>query len=204
MDRRELIKTIAVLTGASVVGGQVFLTGCAVEPKDDGPFTPEVIRFLDEVAETILPATDTPGAKAAQVGAFMKVMVTDCYTPAEQEAFLAGVKALDEHAIATHQASFLDSSPEQRKSLLEGLLAEAKTFNTQSEDSDKERKAAAEAAGTDYVPTPPHYMTMIKQLTLWGFFTSETGMTQTLRHLPVPGRYDGNAPYTKGERAWAE
>jgi hypothetical protein len=29
-------------------------------------------------------------------------------------------------------------------------------------------------------------------------------MTQTLRHIPVPGRFDGNAPYTKGEKAWAE
>ena len=46
--------------------------------------------------------------------------------------------------------------------------------------------------------------TMMKQLTLWGFFSSETGMTQTLRHIPVPGRFDGNAPYTKGEKAWAE
>ncbi len=204
MDRRELIKTIAVLTGASVVGGQVFLSGCAVEPKDEGPFTAEVIRLLDEVAETIIPETDTPGAKAAGVGAFMKGMITDCYTPAEQEAFLAGVQALDEYALATNQLSFMDSSPEQRKSLLEGLLAVAKDFNAQRKESDVTRKAEAEAAGVDFIPTPPHYMTMMKQLTLWGFFTSETGMTRTLRHLPVPGRYDGNAPYVPGERAWAE
>jgi hypothetical protein len=45
---------------------------------------------------------------------------------------------------------------------------------------------------------------MMKQLTLWGFFTSETGMTETLRHAPVPGKYDGAVPYTKGEKAWAE
>jgi hypothetical protein len=45
---------------------------------------------------------------------------------------------------------------------------------------------------------------MMKQLTLWGFFSSETGMTETLRHAPVPGRYDGAAPYVEGEKAWAE
>ena len=29
-------------------------------------------------------------------------------------------------------------------------------------------------------------------------------MTETLRHIPVPGRYDGNVPYVKGDKAWAE
>ena len=56
----------------------------------------------------------------------------------------------------------------------------------------------------EFIPTPSHYYTLMKQLTLWGFFSSKTGMTETLRHLPVPGRYDGNHPYTKGEKAWAE
>jgi hypothetical protein len=204
MDRRELLKRIAVLTGASVVGGQVFLSGCAVEPKDDGPFTAAVISFLDEVGETIIPETDTPGAKAAKVGEFMKVMITDCYTPAEQDAFIAGVAALDEYSVQNTQKGFLECSPEEKKSLLESLLAEAKDFNAARKEADEARKAEAVAAGTEFVATPPHYMTMMKQLTLWGFFTSETGMTETLRHLPVPGRYDGNAPYTPGEKAWAE
>lgn len=204
MDRRELLKKIAVLTGASVVGGQVFLSGCAVEPKDDSPFTAAIISFLDEVAETIIPATDTPGAKAAQVGEFMKVMITDCYTPAEQEAFIAGVTALDEYAVQNKQKGFLKCSNEERKNILESLLAEAKDFNAGRKEMDEVRKAEAAAAGTEFVATPPHYMTMVKQLTLWGFFTSETGMTETLRHLPVPGRYDGNAAYTPGEKAWAE
>jgi hypothetical protein len=29
-------------------------------------------------------------------------------------------------------------------------------------------------------------------------------MTETLRHLPVPGKYDGAYAYSKGEKAWAE
>jgi hypothetical protein len=44
---------------------------------------------------------------------------------------------------------------------------------------------------------------MIKQLTLWGYFTSKIGATQALQNVPVPGRYDGNAPYVKGEKAFA-
>ena len=45
---------------------------------------------------------------------------------------------------------------------------------------------------------------MIKQLTLTGFFTSKTGMTETLRHVPIPGKFDGEFPYAKGDKAWAE
>jgi hypothetical protein len=44
---------------------------------------------------------------------------------------------------------------------------------------------------------------MLKELTLLGFFTSEVGATQALRYLPVPGKYDGNVPYKKGDKAWA-
>ncbi|MCK5281119.1 MAG: gluconate 2-dehydrogenase subunit 3 family protein, partial [Cyclobacteriaceae bacterium] len=50
---------------------------------------------------------------------------------------------------------------------------------------------------------PPHYYTMMKQLTIWGYLSSETVGTKVLRHLPIPGRYDGCLPYEKGEKAWS-
>jgi len=50
---------------------------------------------------------------------------------------------------------------------------------------------------------PAHYFTMMKQLTLLGYFTSKPGATEALRYVPVPGRYEGCIPYTKGEKAWA-
>ena len=61
-----------------------------------GEFTAEKIAFLDEIAETILPATKTPGAKAAKTGAFMALMVTDCYLPAEQTVFREGMRKVDD------------------------------------------------------------------------------------------------------------
>ncbi|MCZ2459027.1 MAG: gluconate 2-dehydrogenase subunit 3 family protein, partial [Chitinophagales bacterium] len=47
---------------------------------------------------------------------------------------------------------------------------------------------------------PPYYFTMMKQLTLWGYFTSEIGMTQALKYVPVPGRFDGCIDYKKGDK----
>jgi hypothetical protein len=186
MDRREYLKQIALLTGAAVVGADLFLSGCS-PTGTAGFFTKTQLALLDEIGETIIPATDTPGAKAAAVGKFMEVMVRDCYTTEQQIAFKEGMKALETSCQQANGTGFVKSTPQQRHDLLVTLEKEAKEFN---QNKKKEQ--------------PVHYYTMMKQLTLWGFFSSETGMTKTLRHIPVPGRYDGAVPYTKGEKAWAE
>lgn len=194
MDRRELLKMVALLTGGAVVGGEVFLTGCKTAGEDDAGFTTANIALLDEIGETIIPATATPGAKAAKIGEFMKVMVTDCYTEKQQTAFTNGIAALEEACKKVNGKSFMDCTPQQRHDFLVSLEKEAKEYNQKKAEDEKPEKEAA----------PPHYYTMMKQLTLWGFFTSKTGMTDTLRHIQVPGKYNGAFPYAKGDKAWAE
>lgn len=206
MDRRELLKMIAVLTGGVVIGGEVFLTGCKTGAKADAGFTSTNIALLDEIGETIIPATSTPGAKAAQVGNFMKIMVTDCYTEEQQDAFMKGLSSLEEASKKANNKSFMDCTPEERKAILISLEKEAKEFNAKQEAADKPRREELKKQdkGYNFVASPRHYYTMMKQLTLLGFFTSKTGMTETLRHVQVPGRYDGAVPYVKGDKAWAE
>ena len=186
MNRRDLLKQIALLTGGTVVGAELFLSGCNTGVKTDAGFTNKVIALLDEVGETIIPATTTPGAKAAQVGEFMKVWVTDCFTQKEQDAFMAGLASLDEACIKMHNKPFMDCDAKQRHDFLVSLEKEAKEFNGKKKEEE-----------------PPHYYTMMKQMTLNGFFTSKTGATETLRHIQVPGKYDGALPYKKGDKAWA-
>lgn len=89
MERRELLKMIALLTGGVMIGGNALLTGCSPEKGkllNNSIFSRQDQDFLDEVADTILPATKTPGAKAAKVGAFMTVMVNDCYEEHKRKA----------------------------------------------------------------------------------------------------------------------
>src|SRR5689334_10200275 len=95
MNRRELLKSIAIVTGGVVIGADLFLTGCKVGPKEEAGFTPGNIALLDEIGETIIPATTTPGAKAAKIGEFMRVIVTDCYTQRQQDAFMNGISEID-------------------------------------------------------------------------------------------------------------
>jgi len=212
MDRRELLKMIAVVTGGAVIGGDIFLSGCKVADKPAAGFTNDIITLLDEVGETIIPATNTPGAKAAKIGEFMKVMVTDCYTENQQTTFMNGTKTLVEACKKATGKSFMDCTAAEKHEFLVSLEKEAKEFNKKRDEDDKKRKEEHNKANEkltwkdqqEFQASPSHYYTMMKQLTLLGFFTSKTGMTETLRHLPVPGKYDGAAPYIKGEKAWAE
>lgn len=205
MDRRELLKMIAVLTGGAVVGGEVFLTGCKnTETKIGGlAFSEEDIPFLDEVAETILPATSTPGAKAAKVGQFMTVIVNDCYDEDDQKAFHEGMKTLDDGFNKKYSYSFLKGTPQQRHDYLVDLDKEAKEYQKKRAESTQHtnhtgKKETAPATK----PMPNHYFSLMKQLTLWGYFTSKEGMTQALRYNPVPGKYEGCIDYKKGDKAY--
>ncbi len=192
IHRREAIMRVAALMGGTaLVGGSALISACGKEraPAQTGVglFTAEDVALLDEIAETILPQTKTPGAKAAQVGAFMALMVTDTYDARDRAIFRAGMLRLDEASKqANGGASFLSATPEQRLALLERLDREQKEF----QDAKKEDER-------------PHYFRMMKQLTLLGYFTSEIGCTQALRYMETPGRFDPCVPYTEGETIWA-
>ncbi len=181
MNRRELLALITAATGTAMIGGTGLLTGCATAAAP-AKFSNENIALLDEVAETILPRTTTPGAKDAKVGQFMSVYVTDCYTLDERAIFHKGLLSLEAQSNKTYGRGFMALQPEERTAFVSQL--------------DKDARAAVAKGET-------HYFTMIKQLTLFGFFTSEVGATQVLRHMPIPGRYDGALAYKPGDRAWA-
>ncbi len=188
MNRRDALERVALIMGGTVIGGTIFLEGCNPSEKQAvvALLTADQIALLDEIAETIIPTTDTPGAKAAKVGLFMNTMVTDCYEEKDQKIFTDGLGKIDEVSKKTNGKSFLDSTAEQRTALLNELNKELKKYNETKKEAD-----------------PNHYFGMMKQLTLLGYFTSEIGATQALRYIAIPGKYEGCVPYKKGDKAWA-
>lgn len=189
MERRELLKMIAAATGAAMIGVPAFVFGQEPVPAANNAFSAADVAKLDEIAETILPRTRTPGAKDAGVGLFMAQFATDCYTAANQATFRAGLADIDKRA----GGRFLSLKPEARTELLRALDAEAR----------KQAGAIAAASVADKKQMKPHYFTMIKQLAIFSFFTSEVGATKVLRYIAVPGRYDGDMPYEPGTPGWA-
>ncbi len=189
MNRRDALSRVALLLGGTVVGAEAFLSGCRTADKKYGAeltFSKEDVAFLNEVAETIIPATTTPGAKEAKVGEFMTTIVKDCYEEGDQKVFVEGMKKLDEASKKKNDKSFMSSSKQQRHDLLVSLDNESKEYQKNRKENDAN-----------------HYFNLMKQLTLWGYFTSKPGATQALRYVAVPGRYEGCIPYKKGDKAWA-
>ena len=188
MNRREAIQRVAFLLGGSVIGANLFLEGCTRSANKDvaALFEKESTNLLGDLAEAILPKTSTPGAKEAGVGEFIPVMIRDCYQESDQKAFLEGFNNVDERAKKEFGKKFQELTKEEQ-------LQFVNTYDKEAQEYQKNRKD-----GDDN-----HFFTMLKQLTLTGFFTSEVGMTKALRYVKIPGKFDGNYPYKKGDRAFA-
>lgn len=193
MNRREAIQRVAVLMGGSLLGADSLLAGNinwdamdeADYSKGIGIFSKGQIKLMNEVADTILPTTNTPGAKAAKVGQFIAVFISDCYEPAEQKMFVDGLAGLDARCKQKYGKNFTRCSATQRHDYLVELDKEQKELSKNKKNGE-----------------PPVFFKAFKDLTLWGYFTSEIGCTQALRMVEIPGRYEGCMPYQKGDKAW--
>jgi len=163
MNRRELLKLIAIATGLPLIGADV-LTAAENATKPAGATH-----------------VSTPGAKDAEVGAFMAVYAADCYTDEQRTLFLSAISDIEKRSQAEHKKGFLELTPEQRQALLAAL--------------DKQAKA-------EQTPAKPHAFTLVKQLTLLGFFTSKIGATEVLVYDEIPGGFEDRVPYKKGTPAW--
>ncbi|MBB4125646.1 hypothetical protein GGR77_000917 [Xanthomonas translucens] len=189
MERRDLLKMIVAATGAAMVGLPALVHAQAPAEGAKHAFSAAEVGALDEIAETILPRTKTPGAKDAGVGLFMAQFVTDCYTARQRATFRAGLVEIDKRA----GGRFVSLAPQARTELLRVLDAEARKHAVRTTDI-----GTAETADA-----MPHYFTMIKQLAIFSFFSSKVAATEVLRYVAVPGRYDGDMAYAPGTPAWA-
>lgn len=142
-----------------------------------------VIRMID----LIIPATDTPGAKAARVNEFIDVILTDWATQKERASFLEGLGQVDQRSQALFKSDFVDAVASQQVEILQGLDQEfAVARETASPDS-----AAQEAAQEG---PSKNFFGFLKQLTLYGYYTSEIGFRIELKQEIIPGAFHGCIP----------
>ncbi|WP_312319326.1 gluconate 2-dehydrogenase subunit 3 family protein [Stenotrophomonas sp.] len=189
MERRDLLKMIVAATGAAMIGLPALASGQVPAAGAKTAFSAADIALMDEIADTILPRTKTPGAKDTGIGAFMATFVADCYTAQQQATFRAGLADIDKRA----GGRFVSLTPEARADLLRTVDADAK----------KQAAANTGPRNAESAEAKAHYFTMLKQLTIFGFFTSKIGATEVLQYVAVPGRYDGDLAYVAGTPAWA-
>ena len=186
LNRRQAVWRLALLMGGAMVGTEAFLRGQSLADTKTVPaFTDAEIALFDEIAETIIPTTHIPGAKAAKVGAFMATYVPDCFKQREHETFRDGFVKLNDLCDTEYSATFMAISPKQRTELLTTVDVEARAWALTKQKYD-----------------PPHYFTLMKEVAVLGYFSSEIGATQAVRYVEVPGAYHGDVPYKKGSPAW--
>jgi glucoside 3-dehydrogenase (cytochrome c) hitch-hiker subunit len=206
-DRRAALAGLGGLAALwaipTVAAGQGAAAVLTWTPK---ALTPAQARTLDAVAELIVPATDTPGARAAGVPPFVDRAVDTYCTPADAAAIRAGLDRIEADARAAHGGAFADLAPDQQASLVAGYDAEGRgprtpagavgRGETETGLSNQPRAAVAPPKGPAFFP-------ILKDLVTVGYFTSELGATKAVRYDPVPGAYHGCVPLKQIGRAWA-
>ena len=191
MDRREAIQRTAMMLGYAVSASAIagIMNGCKAAPElafKPVFLSPELASIIAEMAEIIIPKTETPGAKDVGVPAFIDLILKDCYKKEDQDRFLKGVSEFDADAKETYGDSFVYCDAEKQKELVYKYHTEALAA-MKSETPPKDRP----------------FILMMKELTMLGFFTSQPGAEQVLQYQAVPGSYKGCVPLSEVGRTWA-
>jgi gluconate 2-dehydrogenase gamma chain len=204
LTRRETAATIAALWAlipAVSIAAQA-AGGLGWTPK---ALTPTQARTLDLVAELIMPATETPGAREAGVPQFVDRAVADYCPPAEAAAIRAGLDRIETDARAAHGKPFAELSQPQQVALLERYDREGRGPKTPAAAVGRGETETGLSNQPRAAVEPPKapFFPALKDLVTVGYFTSRLGATKAVLYDPVPGAYHGCVPLKTIGRAWA-
>lgn len=202
MNRREFLQCAAILVSgasASQLGfalteeQQVHLASLANYNTGKTDYLNEKQRaIIAAMAEVVIPRTDTPGAIDAGVPRFIELMVADWFNDEERAIFEAGLADMEERIPAQYGASFDKLDADQQLEVMEAL-EEAAGDSPWYEFANVMRQFISDAP----------FICQVKELTVWGFFSSEVGSKQVLRYNPMPMHFDGEIPLDPDESTWA-
>lgn len=134
------------------------------------PFlSPQQNETLAEITETLIPASDSPGAKTLGVQDFIQKMIEDCYETDVQDRFRKGLDTVNALANSSYGKPFVACDATQRQEVLKKL--------EQAPETDQKQ-----------------FFAQVKNLTIQGYTTSEYVMTQHLNYIMAPGHYYGCVP----------
>ncbi len=196
MERREALKLSAGFLGYSL-SGVVFssmLNGCKVDTSEDWTpvfFTKEQANTIAEMAEHILPKTDTPGAKDVLVHRFMDKLISDCYTDQEKKAFLKGLEDFQAECTNKTGKRFEDCTTEEKNIICaaqEEIPYEPAMYLWGNKIKDEKKVT---------------FYRQAKGLVLFGYFSSEEVGKNVLNYDPIPGKFVGCVPLEEIGNAWA-
>lgn len=181
MQRRDLLRLLGGAACAPLLAGlapdRLNAAGRAAHARARGRalqvLNPHQSETVATLADLIIPDTDTPGARVAKVHEFADVLLAEWYDERDRDRFLSGLADVDTRCRDAFGADFLGCTAAQRAAILAGLDAEVQALR------------AADAKPGE------HFFSRMKWLTVFGYYTSEVGMTAELGWRAIPGTYDG-------------
>jgi len=202
MNRREFLQCTAIL----IFGGSAAQLGFSLSEEQQvylatAPdynttavdyFTPAQRKIVAAMAEVIIPRTETPGAIDAGVPHYIELMVANWLSDGERAIFDSGLRDIEERVPREYAGAFHELSPNERLKVMEDLEDDA-SGSSWYDFGNVQR---------EYVSDAP-FICQLKELTIWGFFTSEQGATQVLRYDPMPMYFDGDEPLALDDSSWA-
>jgi hypothetical protein len=202
MDRREVLRLLGSAVALSALPAEALTAiqqASAQVAQSTGLKTlnPHQNATVTTIAEMIIPATDTPGAKEAKVNEFIDLLLTEWYEPTETKEFLAGLSDVDEQSKKKFSAAFVDCTPAQQTELLKQLDAEAMDFAA------KQKQAVTKSSISPLqqtTPAPTNFFYTMKKLTLTGYYTSQIGFSKELGKFIIPPEHAGCAPVKEATR----
>jgi hypothetical protein len=202
MNRREFLQCAALLVSgasASRLGfaltqeQTVYLASAANYNTTKVDYlTPAQRAIVAAMCEIVIPRTDTPGAIDAGVPRFVELMAADWFNAQERAIFDAGIADMETRIPAEYGKPFDQLEQGEQLAIMEALEEAA---------SDSEWYGFANVQ-RDFLSDAP-FICQVKELTIWGFFTSEAGATQVLRYDPMPMYFDGDLPLSPEDSTWA-
>ena len=206
MNRRDALNRVAILMGGALSAPTLaaLLEGCTPKTEGSVPFSlsDDYREIVAQIADIIIPATDTPGAKEVGVGPFIETMIKDCYSEAQGAHFLKGLEAVGEKAKAMG-GSFMSLTPEQQVDVVKAMEADGKEEQNKAKEVQIDPETGKEKKGSAAEEPVTPFFNLMKELTLFGYFTSEVGATQELDYVPIPGKFEGCIPLKEGQKAYA-
>ncbi len=194
MQRREVLKLLMAGGVLPALSTDLFAFFRDAHPPSGyalRTLSPHLNATVVAMIDQIIPATDTPGAKAALVNEFIDVILTEWATEEERRHFLEGLAAVDQQSQALFGKDFVDASPAQQLLLLRAM------------DDSAEATRSRRARNPDTVPERDtqlkgDFFSLFKGITLHGYYTSEIGFSQELKLHIIPGAQHGCQPLGPG------
>ncbi len=199
IDRREALKRTSLLMGGALAAPTILsiLQGCSARPGlnwEPSFFSESQARLVMQLAEIILPETDTPGAKSLGVPKFIEDVVSLVMNEEQQTKFIANLDSFESECEELMGETFLDLSQEKQMEF----------FAKKHSEIEGEVESSTSFVNPTFVPGDRPLIWDLKEITLAGYFTTEVGATQVLQHVLIPGEYKACISLEEaGGRSWA-